>query len=164
MRCLFRLAVLGALAAVALYASLNYRVIHAKDGLHLVKKNDWTWDKTWVDTRDWTAMDFLREQEIGEQLAEIKWRDLKDGLADAWDDLSRQLDDWSKELAFDERSDQFREQWQKLRAEAKQRYDALKKQLDDRDINRARFNELLQQLNGWMTEQYEKMKARFEGG
>jgi len=162
MRFLIRIIVFGAVVLAALYFTLAYRVIWAKDGMHLAKKQEWTWKDTWVDVRDWSLADYVPNGEIGGQVADIKWSDLKDRLNEAWSDLGRQLEDWSEELKIDERSEGARKQYENLRKEAKDRYDKLKERLEKEDITREQFEASLKNLRDWLGERYDDLKRQFE--
>lgn len=47
-----------------IYSALNYHIIHAKDGLHLVPKVDAQLASTYVDIRDFGPRDWLDHPEI----------------------------------------------------------------------------------------------------
>jgi hypothetical protein len=59
-----------------IYYALNYHVIHARDGMHLVPKVDAKLAGTYVDIREFTARDWIDHPEIFAALQQAKRDDL----------------------------------------------------------------------------------------
>ena len=77
--------VLGALVGAGLlYALLNYHIIHARDGLHVVPKVDAQLANTYVDIREFAPRDWADHPEIFAALSAAHRDDLiRDAAADA---------------------------------------------------------------------------------
>lgn len=64
-----------------LYFALNYHLIHADDGLHLVPKLNAELGSTYVDIREFTLADWADHPQLASALIESDQRDLMEGAA-----------------------------------------------------------------------------------
>jgi hypothetical protein len=72
--------VLGIVAGgVLIYAAMNYHLIRAKDGLHLVPKVNAQLASTYVDIRNFKVADWANHAEITAALLKAERRDLLEG-------------------------------------------------------------------------------------
>jgi hypothetical protein len=79
-----------AVGGLIIYGVLNYHVIHARDGMHLVPKVDAQLAGTYVDIREFTLRDWANHLEIVAALRAAKRDDLLEMSAD--DTADRLLD------------------------------------------------------------------------
>lgn len=70
-----------AVGAGLLFGALNYHLIKANDGLHLVRKLDAQLAGTYVDIRDFTLADWTRNPELAAALIDAGRQDLVEGSA-----------------------------------------------------------------------------------
>ncbi len=61
---------------ILIYCVLNYHVIHARDGMHLVPKVDAQLAGTYVDIREFTARDWIDHPQVFAALQQAKRDDL----------------------------------------------------------------------------------------
>lgn len=76
--------------ALLLYAALNFHVIRASDGFHLVRKVDSTLAGAYVDVRQFTPADWVQQSQVAEALVRANRTDLME--SSVRDSLRRKLD------------------------------------------------------------------------
>ena len=64
------------LGALLLYGALHYHLVHAADGLHLIRKSDATLSQTYVDIRAFGARDWLEHPELAAAIVEADQEEL----------------------------------------------------------------------------------------
>ena len=67
--------------AALLYGALNYHLIRAQDGLHLVPKLDAELSGTYVDIRGFTITDWSQQPNLAAALIDADRRELVEGAA-----------------------------------------------------------------------------------
>jgi hypothetical protein len=73
-----------AVGGLLIYAALNYHIVRARDGLHLIPKVDATLASTYVDIRQFRPADWAHNPDLALALVEANRRDLmEDAAADA---------------------------------------------------------------------------------
>lgn len=83
--------ILGVLVGAGLlYGALNYHLVHADDGLHLVSKLESQLSMTYVDIREFTVADWANHTELAAALMNADRGDLVEGAAN--DALHNMLD------------------------------------------------------------------------
>lgn len=65
-----------------IYGSLNYHVINASSGLHLVPKVDSTLAETYVDVRGWGMADWMQHKDVAAALLAANRQDLMQSAAE----------------------------------------------------------------------------------
>ena len=65
-----------------IYGSLNYHVINASSGLHLVPKVDSTLAETYVDVRGWGMADWMQHKNVAAALLAANRQDLMQSAAE----------------------------------------------------------------------------------
>jgi hypothetical protein len=66
---------------VLIFAALNYHIVRARDGLHLIPKADATLASTYVDIRHFGPADWANNPELALSLLEANRRDLMESAA-----------------------------------------------------------------------------------
>jgi hypothetical protein len=69
------------IGGLLIYLALNYHLIQAKDGLHLVPKVNATLAGTYVDVRAFTAADLVTHREVVAALVKAGQNDVVDSIA-----------------------------------------------------------------------------------
>lgn len=75
-----------------IYVAMNYHIIHAQDGLHVVPKVEAKLALTYADIRDFTVADWAKHGELAAALMNANRRDLVDSAVGAT--LDNSLDRW----------------------------------------------------------------------
>lgn len=158
----FRLAVMMILLAGVGFFLLAYQVIQTDSGFHVVKKDNWGWDQTWVDTRDWNAVDYLKNAGISKKLAQIEWDKFGDRAQQQWQKLQKKMDEAFEGRDMDDLSSKAQKKLADLRASAQKKYDALEKQFQNGDFSWEAFQKKIAQLEAWLNKQIEGIRAQFE--
>jgi hypothetical protein len=70
-----------AVGALLIYAVLNYHIVHARDGLHLIPKADATLAATYVDIRRFGPADWAQHPDLAMALLQANRRDLMESAA-----------------------------------------------------------------------------------
>lgn len=70
-----------AVGAALIFGALNYHLVRANDGLHLVRKVDARLSGTYVDVRPYTIADWARNPELAAALIDAGKRDLVESSA-----------------------------------------------------------------------------------
>jgi hypothetical protein len=65
-----------------IYGSLNYHVINASSGLHVVPKVDSTLAETYVDVRGWGMADWMQHKDVAAALLAANRQDLMQSAAE----------------------------------------------------------------------------------
>ena len=147
--------------AGGIYLLMAFSIVRTDDGYHLIRKKDFKFSTKVVDTRDWSALDYLKNQEVGKEIAKIKWGKFKDKATEYWNDFSHSLEDFSKDYNIDKETDAVKRQFEKLRRDAKKRYEALSDKLKSGEIDFKQFNQKVEELRDWLTDEFEDIKSRF---
>ena len=71
-----------AVGAGLLYGALNYHLIRADDGLHVVPKLNVELSSTYVDIREFTPADWSKRPQLASALLQSDQRELVDGAVD----------------------------------------------------------------------------------
>jgi hypothetical protein len=77
---------------VIVYGAMNYHLIHAKDGFHVVPKVDAQLALTYADIREFTVADWAKNGDLAAALMSANRRDLVDSAIG--DTLDNSLDKW----------------------------------------------------------------------
>lgn len=77
---------------IAVFAAMNYHIIRAKDGLHVVPKSDAQLALTYVDIREFTVADWAKNSDLATALINAQRRDLVDNAIG--NTLDNSLDKW----------------------------------------------------------------------
>lgn len=82
-----------AAGGLLIYAALNYHLIHASTGLHLVPKARATLAETYVDVRGFTPADWARHADVAVALFQADRTDLMQSAANEslWNGIDRIL-------------------------------------------------------------------------
>ena len=75
-----------------IYFAMNYHLVHAKDGLHVVPKIDAQLALTYADIREFTVADWAKNGDLAAALMNANRRDLVDSAVGAT--LDNSLDKW----------------------------------------------------------------------
>ncbi|CAM2007159.1 hypothetical protein [Acanthopleuribacter pedis] len=156
-----RLAVLMTLLVGTAVFLLAYQVIQTDSGFHIVQKDDWGFDKTWVDTRDWNAVDYLKNTDISKKLAKIEWEKFGDRAQAQWQKLQKTMDEAFEGQDMDDLSAKAKEKLADLRHAAQKKYDKLEKQFQNGDFSWESFQKKVAELEAWLDKQIEKLRANF---
>lgn len=154
-------AVIALLAGLGIFL-LSYQVIQTDSGLHIVQKDEWGFDKAWVDTRDWGAMDYLKNTDITQKLAKIEWDKFGDRARDRWQQLQKKIDAAFENDDQTDLSSRAREKLADLRQAAEKKYQQLEKQFQNGDFSWEAFQKKLAELETWLNQQIEAVRAKFK--
>lgn len=111
-----------------------------------------------MDTRNWKLKDYWENPKISAEMAKTKFKNLRNQLKDRWNDLSEDIDSYSKKHNLDETSAQVREKMAWLREETKSRYQDLLAQMEKGNLKMDSFKEKLDELSAWTQSQIQKFK------
>jgi len=144
------------------YALGSYHMVRTPNGTEFVKKKEFGFDRTIVDTRDWAPADWLKNKDISLALAQDKLTDLKDAISEGWNDFSKEVESRIDSLNLKDKGQDAEDKLSDLRKDAKKQYDKLVKRLKDNDIDRDTFDQKIKELKAWVDRQVKDLEKRFE--
>lgn len=136
----------------------QYKIVRTDDGYHAIRNEKWGFSTAVVDTRDWNLGDYWKNSHISSELARIKFEKLKGQLSERWDDISQDIEAFSKKHDLDQTSAQARERMAWLKEETKKKYENLLEQMEKGDLNMAAFKKKVEQLGTWADNQVRQIK------
>ena len=148
---------------VLAYILYAYHIVRDSNGYHLLAKDKPGFSTEVVDTRDWNALDWLKNAEISKGLAKLRWEDLRNKAEETLDQFRESVSETSESIDFESWSDQGREQWEIFSDAAAKKYDQLRKQMDDNGMDQATFDKKMKELRKWADHEISQLKKRFEG-
>ncbi|MCB1043218.1 MAG: hypothetical protein KDC35_09775 [Acidobacteria bacterium] len=138
------------LLAIAVFFG-NYHVVRDKQGLQLVKKSEFGFKETWLDTRDWSPLDYIKHADVSKELAKKHWSDLKRQFESGWDTVTKKFEDVANDIPEDSLV--------KLQNQAQHKFDELKQRWERQEIDRATLERDLEKVKDWVDERIAELES-----
>lgn len=160
-KCLFRLAFLAVIAIVGLYFVGAYQVLKTQEGIHLLKKKEWSLSGFFVNTSEWNLLDWAKHPEISKAMAHLELDKLRQYSKDAFHSFQKKLDAWRGDEDIDWTNEDLRKRWDEIKSNAKKGYDQLSRRLDEGDLSWEDFTKEAQRLEQRIEREVETLKKKW---
>lgn len=160
-KCLGRLVFLGVLGLVGLYFVGAYHVVHSTQGWHMIKKEKWTFSDTFLDTRDWGWVDFLKNPRVASELGKARMEQWKEQAKGLWNDVLDTKNEWLEDLdevdrkAVEDNLNRIKEQFEN---KAKELQETMEKQ----DWDTEKMEKKMQELNQWAQQELKRLQDKWQ--
>ena len=161
-RCMTRLAILAVLAGVGIWFLGAYRVVHTKNGIHLIHKSHWGLDQSYVDTRKWTLLDYVKNAELTQELGKIRLEEWRSAFKDYWTGLQSDVESYVDGLNEKDQGE-FRRQVRDLQTEVQHKVEQLQEKWDKQELDTESYQKQMENLEKWARKEFEKVRNRFQG-
>ena len=135
----------------------QYHIVRDGHGLSLVKKEKFGFNQTWVDTRDWTIMDYARNPSISKEKMTDTWTRWKESADDHLQSLTDLFDEALNRDSLS--SSQSKMQVNKLKDDAQKQLKSLRKKLEDKEIDFKVFEQEYEKVRSWTTKRIADLEA-----
>ena len=152
------LMILAVFVMVTLVFIGMFQLVRTEDGYHLVRKENFVVSFPVVDTRDWDMGDWLENADIGKALADIKLESLQQEAKKGWQRFTKEMDSWLAEVQSDIDTGSAKKELERLKNEARKRYEELVGRLEKGTIDRAAFDEKVSELEDWFKKKLLELK------
>lgn len=159
-RCMTRLAILAVVGAVGLWFVGAYRVVQTKNGVHLIRKSHWSFDQSYVDTRNWDLLDYVKNAELTQELGKIRLEEWRSAFKDYWTDLQSEVESYVQGLNEKDQGE-FRRQFRDLQTEVQRKIDSLQEKWDKKELDTESYQRQMEQLEKWARKEFEKVRDHF---
>ena len=148
---------LGAIIAFGWFLG-QYKIVRTEDGFNAIRNEKWHFSTDIVDTRDWKLSDYWKNRQVTAELARLKFKNLRSQLNKRWQDLSEEIESFTKKHDLNKGTSEAREKLAWLKEEARKRYQALLADMEKGDLSLDKFQDKVRQLSDWAEKQVESIK------
>lgn len=165
MKLMIKLALLGALVVAGIFVFGSYHIVRTKDGFQMVEKKSFSFEKLIVDTREWSPVDWIKNKDISAAMAKKKVEEFSDKVSDSWKRFSKRVDDSFDDFGdfdMDKAGKDLEKDLQRLRKEAKKRFDKASKKFENGSITKQDFEKKMDETQAWLEKRLKELKKKFE--
>ncbi|PIE01324.1 MAG: hypothetical protein CSA81_12125 [Acidobacteria bacterium] len=121
--------------AVALIVAGNYQLVKSSSGFHVLEREDWGFSDCYVNTTDWSALDFAKNPRISTEL-------FKDHFQALLSDTKKGVQNWWKDVSKDKNMPEL----QNIKKEFDSALDQLNRALKNNEIDIEKYKSKLKEL------------------
>lgn len=160
MKWMFRLSLLMLLVIGSLYVMGSYQVVRTKEGHEFVERESFKLGETYVDTREWGPIEWIKHPDLLAALTRKKLKKVEKSLSENWSSFTTKFEAQVDDFDLDKKSDKVAKQLDQVRHKAKQKYDALGRQLAKKEITWDGFEKRMDELKKWTEHEISEIKKR----
>ena len=141
----------------SIYLLGSYYLVRTKSGFKVVEKTKFGFASIYVDTTDWTPMDYIREPDIRGALVGDKLKDLKNTAAESWKDFSTKFEQFVKDQELDDTSRKAKKEIDLIKKATRKKFEELETSWKKKEISADAFKKKLAELKRWSEQELDKL-------
>lgn len=156
LRSLVALLVLGA----CLWGAASYSLVRSPQGFHMLRKPKLTFADTFLDTRDWSLLDYARHADVSRELARLRLQDLRTAFGDFWKGMEDDAEAFLQGMSENART-KFTREAREIRNRVEKSMEDLQKQWNDHAIDGAEFSRRMEALEKRARAEFAALRQKF---